>query len=180
LDGGLQHRASSLPAGLSLTPGVHPFPTRCVSGLIGSTPAATSRQSAGQLKKSTVDQSLTVGHRHVVAEASIAGAISAGIPDTGKREPPVRTRGIPQRHNSYLSCSRRNPGTGHRRSIREIRERFVADRASETGDDIGRHLRIGHAAALAVPTAATVAREARAPAVINFLISLIVVSQLNP
>ena len=37
LDGGLQHRASPLPR-LSLTPGVHPFPTRFVSGSIGSTP----------------------------------------------------------------------------------------------------------------------------------------------
>src|SRR5580658_8481070 len=35
---GLQHRASPLPAGLSLTPGVHLVPTRCVPGLIGSTP----------------------------------------------------------------------------------------------------------------------------------------------
>jgi len=38
LDGGLQHRASPLPAGLPLTPRVHPFPTRPVSGLRGSTP----------------------------------------------------------------------------------------------------------------------------------------------
>ncbi len=38
---------------------------------------------------------------------------------------------------------------------------------------------MGHAAAQAAPAAATVAREARAPAIINFLISLIVVSQLN-
>jgi Integrase core domain len=38
LDGGLQHRASPLQTGLSLTPRVHPLPTRCVSGLIGSTP----------------------------------------------------------------------------------------------------------------------------------------------
>src|SRR4029077_10537829 len=35
---GLQHRSPAFPAGLSLTPGVHPFPTRCVSGLMGATP----------------------------------------------------------------------------------------------------------------------------------------------
>jgi hypothetical protein len=37
LDGGLQHRASTFPAGLLLTPGVHHalVPTRRVSGLTG-------------------------------------------------------------------------------------------------------------------------------------------------
>ena len=38
LDGGLQHRSPAFPIGLSITPRIHPFPTRCVSGLTGSTP----------------------------------------------------------------------------------------------------------------------------------------------
>jgi transposase InsO family protein len=41
LDRRLQYRAPSLPAGLSFTSGVHPFPTRRVSGLTGSTPSPT-------------------------------------------------------------------------------------------------------------------------------------------
>src|SRR2546430_1710004 len=38
MDGGLQHRAPAFPTGLSVTPRVHSVPTRCVSGLTGSTP----------------------------------------------------------------------------------------------------------------------------------------------
>ena len=38
LDGGLQHRPPAFPTGLPVTPRVHSAPTRCVSGLTGSTP----------------------------------------------------------------------------------------------------------------------------------------------
>jgi hypothetical protein len=38
LDSLLQHRASTFPPGLPITPRIHPVPTRPVSGLTGSTP----------------------------------------------------------------------------------------------------------------------------------------------
>ena len=53
LDGGLQHRASPFPAGLSLTPGVHHVPTRRVSGLTGSTPRYHAGLSQNRSKTNT-------------------------------------------------------------------------------------------------------------------------------
>jgi putative transposase len=62
LDGGLQHRASPLPSGLSLTPGVHPFPTRCVSGLIGSTPQRRRENASVSRSKNASRAQAFSGH----------------------------------------------------------------------------------------------------------------------